>query len=724
MRILSKAAVFAVTVFHITTWGQTAPGDPDTQASLVGKWVYRSFRPFLPLGTPFNDIRFGEGEIDFRRIDGDRIIDASLDMGGGYVLTLTGSVVRDGSGHLVSLSWQGRGVAGTPTDGWIYDYKASIAPTFPTQTNRSAILIGQTLRTVAHGSSAAGVTGPFFMARFGEKQAPSPTSAIAPRMSISQFTEFDKYKFEIRTKPNPGPGEPTREMVVVRDDRSPEAKHRLEALMRGVRVMKGRKPSDPKSWFFQAAVHGVSDEAIRDAADRDPGVAAFISTGGARKFWNQCPHDGQSSADFLVWHRAYLYYFERILREASDDPTLSLPYWDYTGSEKHFPVCFAIEHIPTIGESTPMLSVPTNPLFDGDREFAIGQRGATQLNDRVTDSWNGIPDLQPGLKDETQFFGPSEDQGFAGGVYDNDANTKGMIERQPHDNVHIAVGGIIRNETGRMAEVQQAAHDPIFWVHHANIDRLWVRWDNLPGRRWGSFPNATWFVSSPWFFYDTDGHIKSERRVHYFDNTKLGIQYDDMPDTPNRLSSTLPFDVEKFDAEVEKLSAAFAPPSSAGVFALTRPTMLDLKGGAIGLAKEFKPRLELPQPTLQKFLEVEHTQPAEVPNVGFDVVLAVSAEGTTTSVRVGSLSLFGLGHDHNGDAGQMQSDTDHHKNTQNVTRSVRQRFNVTSLLAKPGFDASKVTVKLQPYDLTKVGDAAPQRRLGGIALMKHKFIEN
>jgi len=30
---------------------------------------------------------------------------------------------------------------------------------------------------------------------------------------------------------------------------------RVESLKRGVRVMKSRKPSDPRSWFFQAAIH-------------------------------------------------------------------------------------------------------------------------------------------------------------------------------------------------------------------------------------------------------------------------------------------------------------------------------------------------------------------------------------------------------------------------------------------------------------------------------------
>ncbi|MGH7262080.1 MAG: tyrosinase family protein [Nitrospiraceae bacterium] len=39
--------------------------------------------------------------------------------------------------------------------------------------------------------------------------------------------------------------------------------------------------------------------------------------------WNTCQH---GSYFFLSWHRMYLYYFERILREASRDPNFALPY--------------------------------------------------------------------------------------------------------------------------------------------------------------------------------------------------------------------------------------------------------------------------------------------------------------------------------------------------------------------------------------------------------------
>jgi hypothetical protein len=40
-----------------------------------------------------------------------------------------------------------------------------------------------------------------------------------------------------------------------------------------------------------------------------------------------CQH---ASFFFLSWHRMYIYFFERILRAASGDPNLALPYWNYS----------------------------------------------------------------------------------------------------------------------------------------------------------------------------------------------------------------------------------------------------------------------------------------------------------------------------------------------------------------------------------------------------------
>jgi hypothetical protein len=131
---------------------------------LVGSWVYRSLRNSKTLSTPFNDLRFGGGIIEFNEIAADRISNSTLDMGGNYVLELQGEVIRKDE-MIYSLAWTGKGISNTSTEGWIYDYKAFIAPTWEEAIDKTIILVGTVMRTVPHDGAPAGVTGTFYMVK-------------------------------------------------------------------------------------------------------------------------------------------------------------------------------------------------------------------------------------------------------------------------------------------------------------------------------------------------------------------------------------------------------------------------------------------------------------------------------------------------------------------------------------------------------------------------------
>ena len=114
------------------------------------------------------------------------------------------------------------------------------------------------------------------------------------------------------------------------------------ALRRGVAAMKALPGSDHRSWFFQAAVHAYSDALFEAELKRDPKLKSIDGD----KYWNKCPHFGQCSADFVIWHRAYLHFFERTLRAAAGDPSLALPYWNYGDPEQRtFPAIYAPEFV-------------------------------------------------------------------------------------------------------------------------------------------------------------------------------------------------------------------------------------------------------------------------------------------------------------------------------------------------------------------------------------------
>jgi len=58
--------------------------------------------------------------------------------------------------------------------------------------------------------------------------------------------------------------------------------------------------------------------------------------------------------------------------------------------------------------------------------------------------------------------------------FSNTADGVNSLE-SPHGTVHVTVGG----ENGHMSMVPLAAFDPIFWLHHANVDRLFALWQAI-----------------------------------------------------------------------------------------------------------------------------------------------------------------------------------------------------------------------------------------------------
>jgi tyrosinase len=100
---------------------------------------------------------------------------------------------------------------------------------------------------------------------------------------------------------------------------------------------------------------------------------------------------------------------------------------------------------------------------------------------------------------------------FGGGVTGvaQFSNSTGQVESTPHNVIHDAVGG----NGGLMADPDAAAADPIFWIHHANIDRLWFIWNtarhrNTNDRRW---------TRQTFSFFDANGHRVSKTPADVLD---------------------------------------------------------------------------------------------------------------------------------------------------------------------------------------------------------------
>jgi len=260
---------------------------------------------------------------------------------------------------------------------------------------------------------------------------------------------------------------------------------------KGVGAMQARALNDPSSWWFYAAIHG---EYVTPARLRNPNAPRWSdipappsvtttplpSTSVSDQYWNQCQHQ---SWYFLPWHRGYLLALEAQVRadviKLGGPSTWALPYWDYFGPEQQFniPPAFTQTNLPD-GSPNPLL-VAARYGPDGDGNIYVPTLAGIQQHPNDPNFAPGTVtldcmsnDLYTGSDDRTT------DPGFGGpetGFW-HASGTSGNLEGNPHNLVHTYVGGIA--QLGVMSYPGQAGLDPIFYLHHCNIDRLWAAWNS------------------------------------------------------------------------------------------------------------------------------------------------------------------------------------------------------------------------------------------------------
>jgi len=254
--------------------------------------------------------------------------------------------------------------------------------------------------------------------------------------------------------------------------------------------MKSRSPSDPTSWIYQANIHGTYDQPPNQQVART---------------WNQCQH---GSFFFFSWHRMYVYYFERILQAAAGNPNLALPYWDYSNpAQRALPIAFR------------QPSGASNPLFEANR--APGINAGAQLPAAPVSHAQAFAFVN---------FSSASNSGlsFGGRRVARPVHFSpifGQLENAPHNNVHGLVGG----SSGLMNDPNLAARDPIFWLHHSNIDRLWKRWLDQGGGRSNPVNNDVW-MDTEFTFFDENGQPVVMTGQDILDTVgQLNYRYDDDP---------------------------------------------------------------------------------------------------------------------------------------------------------------------------------------------------
>lgn len=251
----------------------------------------------------------------------------------------------------------------------------------------------------------------------------------------------------------------------------------ISSLRRGVAVMMQRNdaPRDSvdyrRSWVYWANVHGHFGSCHFGSVDPDDttfsNIEDFIGSPGVeQETWCKCTH---GNPEFLTWHRMYLYFFEQVLREAAGDNTLTLPYWNYHRDRRLPPIFREENYRDGSGQNV------RNPLYLANREANLGQ---------------GQP-LTPRTVDLRSTFRETRFELFSD-----------QLEGSVHNGVHCAIG-MQSCGSGYMGHPASAALDPIFYFHHANIDRLYECWlGPAPGSRLPSDPAV---IHQTYRFIDRNG---------------------------------------------------------------------------------------------------------------------------------------------------------------------------------------------------------------------------
>jgi tyrosinase len=264
----------------------------------------------------------------------------------------------------------------------------------------------------------------------------------------------------------------------------------------------------------------------------------------ARIHANQCQHGWEQ---FLTWHRAYLYGFEKRLQDI--DPTVTLPYWDWASDSQN--VKASLDDMGAANNDNGFVPAAYQCWVDEDglrkltdggkvpqavlaglraklgKSYSSGARlfkdaGIQYSADPASDEaikkvlgdinplfdwkrWPGgnaslIFEAYPTPDDVERILGIDDFFDFGSGSRGN--QFFGSLETV-HNLIHNFSGGnnpysdVAPNEipTGDMVDPGTTAFDPIFWGHHSNCDRLWSEWQR---RHPGGGPDDPGDPLPPW----------------------------------------------------------------------------------------------------------------------------------------------------------------------------------------------------------------------------------
>lgn len=202
----------------------------------------------------------------------------------------------------------------------------------------------------------------------------------------------------------------------------------------------------------------------------------------------------------------YLYWFERIVAKMAGDPAWSLPYWNYSlPSDRSLPVPFRSQG---------------SPLFaNRDEEW---NNGSASFKDTQVDYSGALAEA-------------------------NFERASSSLENSPHRNIHRLI-------QGWMFDKESAAQDPIFFLHHSNIDRLWDVWLRQTNGASDPIDDSAWRDKCFTFFNEDGVEVQMKVCDVLNSETQLGYTYEGEPSPAKQ-------DCRNYQADNQKRKSIFVETS-------------------------------------------------------------------------------------------------------------------------------------------------------------------
>lgn len=182
-------------------------------------------------------------------------------------------------------------------------------------------------------------------------------------------------------------------------------------------------------------------------------------------------HGGPS---FGPWHRLLLLVFESLSRQVLSDQSFEVPYWDWA-----------------VDAATPAAS-PLWSLLGGDgdpsQNYAVtsGPFGSSEFRVNLTDGlssndpWRRVDPPRP-LRRRFNF---SEIPLASKSTVTDALDGFGFYERWPYNNntssfrrvLESSLHNVVHRFIGGDMMTSASPNDPVFFLHHCNIDRIWAAW--------------------------------------------------------------------------------------------------------------------------------------------------------------------------------------------------------------------------------------------------------